>query len=135
MATVNIYLTFDGNCEEAFDFYKSVFGNEFARVSKFGDMPDDPKYPVPESEKNKIMQVSLPVSKETLLMGSDKPGRFGSDVIYGNNFSVSVSATKNKQIVFLTNFRLGETFPCLWKLCFGARITECLPINSGLTGW
>ena len=64
MGTINLYLTFDGNCEEAFNFYKSVFGGEFEQISRFGDMPPDPDYPVKEQDKNKIMHVSLAIGKE-----------------------------------------------------------------------
>ena len=67
MAAVNPYLTFNGNCEEAFNFYKSVFGGEFPYIGRFKDMPSE--QPIPESEKEKIMHVSLPIGKETILMG------------------------------------------------------------------
>ncbi len=53
MTTINPYLTFNGNCEEAFNFYKSVFGGEFRHIGKFKDMPEDPKYPISEGDKNK----------------------------------------------------------------------------------
>lgn len=95
MTTINIYLTFDGNCEEAFNFYKSVFGGEFASISKFKEMPPDPKYPVAEADMEKIMHVSFPISKETVLMGSDTGGEWGSKFKAGNNFSISVG-TDNK---------------------------------------
>ena len=58
MATINPYLTFDGNCEQAFDFYKSVFGGEFTYIGRFKDMPPSPEFAVPESDKEKIMHVS-----------------------------------------------------------------------------
>lgn len=71
MTTINTYLTFNGNCEETFNSYQSVFGGEFAHVGKFKDMPKDPKFQISESEKENIMHISLPISKETILMGSD----------------------------------------------------------------
>ena len=68
MATVNVYLTFNGNTEEAFNFYKSVFGGEFSYIGRFKDMPVDENCPPPsEAEGNRIMHVSLPLSKETIL--------------------------------------------------------------------
>jgi PhnB protein len=91
MATVNIYLTFDGNCEKAFLFYKSVFGGNFDRMSKFKDMPEDPKYPVSAEDKNRTMHVSLPISKETILMGSDTGGEWSKNFKMGNNFSISIN--------------------------------------------
>jgi PhnB protein len=91
MTTINIYLTFNGNCEEAFNFYKSVLGGEFAGVNRFGEMPPmEGMPPLPESEKSKIMHISLPVSKETVLMGSDSSEVFGQVTTVGNNFSVSI---------------------------------------------
>jgi len=95
MTTINTYLTFNGNCEEAFLFYKSVFGGEFAHIGKFKDMPEDPKFPVPETDKEKIMHISFPISKETILMGSDAGGEWAANYIKGNNFSISIN-TNNK---------------------------------------
>ena len=92
MTTINVYLTFNGNCEEAFLFYKSVFGGEFSHVAKFSEMPEDPKCPISNEDKDKIMHVSLPISKETVLMGSDTGGEWASQYKAGNNFSISVAA-------------------------------------------
>ncbi len=90
MTTVNVYLTFNGNCEEAFNFYKSVFGGEFQYLGRFKEMPPMEGKPVPASEAEKIMHVSLPVSKETTLMGSDSSSAFGPAPVVGNNFSISI---------------------------------------------
>ena len=97
MATVNIYLTFNGNCREAFDFYRSVFGGEFPYVGTFGDMPPQEGKQMPESEKNRIMHISLPISAETMLMGSDTGGEWASSFKQGNNFSVSVNAASREE--------------------------------------
>lgn len=91
MTTINPYLTFNGTCEEAFNFYKSVFGGEFQYVGRFKDMPENKEYPVSESDKEKIMHISLPISKETVLMGSDSSDSFGQASIEGNNFSISIN--------------------------------------------
>lgn len=91
MATINVYLTFDGNCEKAFEFYKSVLGGEFLSKSRFSDMPPDPRFPVPEEQKSRLMHVSLPISRESVLMGSDKLSGHGPELKFGNNFSVSIS--------------------------------------------
>jgi len=92
MTTVNAYLTFNGNCEAAFDFYKSVFGGEFPHVGRFGEMPpQEGMPPIPEADKNKIMHMSLPISEETIIMGSDTLDVFGDDYKLGNNFSLSIS--------------------------------------------
>lgn len=92
MTKLNPYLTFLGNCEEAFNYYKSIFGGEFQYVGRFSQMPDDPKYSIPEDQKNKIMHISLPISKETILMGSDTGGDWGAKTTLGNNISLSVTA-------------------------------------------
>jgi PhnB protein len=90
--TISPYLTFAGNCEEAFNFYKSVFGGNFAYVGRFKEMPPIPEKPLPASEGEKIMHISLPISQETVLMGSDSSEAFGHATVIGNNFSISVNA-------------------------------------------
>jgi len=85
--SLNTYLTFNGNCREAFEFYRSVFGGDFSVIQTFGDGPPD--MGVPESEKDRIMHVSLPVGS-SVLMGSDSCSAFGPPAEMGNNFSISV---------------------------------------------
>ncbi len=97
MAILNVYLTFNGNCEEAFDFYKSVFGGEFPYKGKFKDMPPQEGMAISADVAEKIMHVSLPISKETMLMGSDTGGEWAKDFKQGNNFSVSVSASNKEE--------------------------------------
>lgn len=96
MPTINIYLNFNGNCQEAFDFYKSVFGGEYSYLSTFGDIPPGEDYAVPEADKKRIMHVALPISKETMLMGSDTISSYG-DAVFGNNCSVSISTDSREQ--------------------------------------
>ena len=86
---LNAYLHFNDNCREAFEFYRSVFGGDFAIITTFADGPAD--LPVPEGEKDRIMHVSLPVGPG-VLMGSDTTSAFGPPPVAGNNFSISVSA-------------------------------------------
>jgi PhnB protein len=96
--TVNVYLNFKGNCEEAFNHYRSVFGGSFGYVGRFNEMPpQEGQPPMPEHVANMIMHISLPVSKETTLMGSDALEGMGPDVIFGNNFAVSVNAISEKE--------------------------------------
>lgn len=85
MATLSIYLNFNGNCREAFEFYKSVFGGEFARVATFGEMPGAD---IPEDAKSRIMHISLPVA-DSVLMGSDTMEGMGKTFQQGNNFAIS----------------------------------------------
>lgn len=89
---INPYLTFPGNCEEAFNFYRSVFGGKFNYVGRFKEMPAMDGMTVPESEKEKIMHISLPISKETILMGSDSSEAFGHATTMGTNFSIFINA-------------------------------------------
>ena len=97
MASVNIYLTFDGNCEEAFELYKSVFGGEFPYIGRFKDMPPQEGKTVSDKDAEKIMHVSLPISKETMLMGSDTGGEWSPNFKQGNNFAISVNAESQEE--------------------------------------
>ena len=91
MTTVNVYLTFNGNCEAAFNFYKSVFGGDFPYAGRFKDMPADGGKPMSPEDSEKIMHISLPISAETVLMGSDTGGEWASSYRQGNNFSISIN--------------------------------------------
>jgi PhnB protein len=97
MATVNVYLTFNGNCEEAFNFYKSVFGGEFPYLGRFGEMPPSEENKVSPEHANRIMHVSLPISKETIIMGSDTGGEWAANFKQGNNFSISITAERRDE--------------------------------------
>lgn len=96
MATINTYINFNGNCEEAFNFYKSVFGGEFNYIGKFGEMPESDDYKVPEEDKNKVMHVGLSIGN-TILMGSDVGGDWAPTFIQGNNFSISISPESKEE--------------------------------------
>lgn len=86
--SISTYLTLDGNCRQAFEFYRSVFGGDFHVFSTFGDGPPD--MGVSEAEKNNVMHVSLPIG-DSILMGSDN-GPHSPPLNTGNNFSLSVTA-------------------------------------------
>lgn len=102
MRTINVYLTFNGNCEEAFNFYKSVFGGEFEYIGKFKDMPPQSDFPIKDSDKDKIMHISLPISSETILMGSDVSSEQGK-VQFGNNFSISINCKSKEDADYCFN--------------------------------
>ena len=86
MNSVNPYLYFNGNAEEAFNFYKSVFGGSFQAVQRLSDMPDTPGAPpLPDSEKKKLVHIALPLGKGNMLMGSDVFEAFGQTKVAGNN--------------------------------------------------
>lgn len=89
MVKLHPYVNFNGNCEEAFNFYKSIFGGEFSYVGRFSDMPADiPREP---KDENKILHMSLPLAGGTLLMGSDVPVSMQEHMTAGNNISLSVT--------------------------------------------
>jgi PhnB protein len=100
MTTVNAYLTFLGNCEAAFNFYKSVFGGDFTYIGRFKDMPSEQS--LPEEDQEKIMHVSLPIGS-TVLMGSDTAGSWGGNTIFGNNISLSINAESREEADRLFN--------------------------------
>jgi PhnB protein len=87
MASVGIYLNFSGQTEEAFNFYKSVFGTDFANgISRFGDMPPMEGAPeIPEDEKGLVLNVTLPILGGHLLMGSDVPPSMSNGFVMGRN--------------------------------------------------
>ena len=87
MTKLNPYLTFDGNAEEAFNFYRSVFGGEFSSIVKFKDMPI-PGVQLAEADQEKVMHVGLPIGDE-LLMASDAMETLGQKVTPGNNLYIS----------------------------------------------
>lgn len=134
MTTINIYLTFNGNCEEAFNFYKSVFGGDFQYMGRFKEMSGNGEYPVSPDDAEKIMHVSLPISKETTLMGSDTAGEWGATFVQGNNFSISISTDTKQEAERLFNgladggritMPLSKTF---WSEYYGM-LTDKFGIN------
>ena len=96
MEQINPYINFNGNTEEAFNFYKSVFGGEFAMVARFKDM-DMGDHPIPESEANKISHIALPIGKHSLLMGSDTPSFMGTHNENENRSKISISAESKEE--------------------------------------
>lgn len=72
MRNIHSWINFNGNAEEAFTFYKSVFGGEFTKIIRFGEL-SSPEFPVPENETNKIIHIALPIGKNNMLMGNDVP--------------------------------------------------------------
>ena len=134
MAVVNIYLTFNGNCEQAFNFYKSVFGGEFPYIGRFKDMPPGEDAKLNPGEEERIMHVSLPISKETMLRGSDTGGQWATGYKEGNNFTISIDTTSKEEADKLFNglsaggrvtMPLQKTF---WSDYFGT-LTDKFGIN------
>jgi PhnB protein len=101
MASINPYLNFPGNTEEAFNFYKSVFGGEFLALQRFQDTPHSGD--VSEADKNKIMHISLPIGKGNLLMATDALEAFGQKVIVGNNIHIAIQPESREEADRLFN--------------------------------
>ena len=98
MATINPYLHFLGNTEEVFNFYKSVFGGEFAAVMRYGDLQGQEGCEnIPGEDKKKIMHIALPLSDGHVLMGTDAVGEHAADAVFGNNISLSISVDSKEE--------------------------------------
>lgn len=106
MVTVNPYLNFSGNTEEAFNFYKSVFGTEFSTLVRFKDAPGGDK--MQPADQQKIMHVSLPVGNGVVLMATDMLESQGHTLKPGNNFSLSINTESEEEgIRFFNKFSAG----------------------------
>lgn len=101
MALINPHINFNGNAEEAFTFYKSVFGGEFAKVMRFKDL-SSPEFPVTEKEANKIMHIALPIGKN-VLMANDVPEFMGTTNEKENRSKISISAESKEEADKLFN--------------------------------
>lgn len=127
MVQINPYLNFNGNCEEAFNFYKAVFGGEFTDFDRFKDTPAE--FQVPGVDGNLVMHVSLPIGKGGILMGSDSPEVMGG-VTPGNNCHISLQTEDDAETDRLFNalsaggtitMPLEETF---WGARFGMFVDQ-----------
>lgn len=90
MATINPYINFNGNTEEAFNFYRSVFGGEFGSILRFKDL-ESSEFPVPESDASKIMRITLPIG-ENVLIANDVPESLGPVSEEENRSKIAVVA-------------------------------------------
>ena len=95
MALINPHINFNGNAEEAFNFYRSVFGGEFAKIMRFKDLASD-DFPVAENEANKIMHIALPIGKN-ILMANDVPEFLGPVNENENRSKISISAESREE--------------------------------------
>jgi PhnB protein len=95
MATINTWINFNGNAQEAFEFYKSVFGGEFTKVVRFKDIASD-EFPIPEKEEDKIMYIGLPIGSNTMLIANDVPEVMGRVNERENRSKILVS-TESKE--------------------------------------
>jgi PhnB protein len=101
MATINPHINFNGNAEEAFNFYKSVFGGEFGKIIRLKEL-SSPEFPVPESDTEKIMHISLAIGKNKLI-GNDVPSFMGQVNENENRSKISISADSREEADKLFN--------------------------------
>ena len=96
MRTINPWINFNGNAEEAFNFYQSVFGGTFTKIIRFKDLASD-DFQVPENEANKIMHISLPIGKHNVLIANDVPEFMGRVNENENRSKISISAESREE--------------------------------------
>jgi PhnB protein len=101
MAQINPHINFNGNAEEAFTFYKSVFGGEFTKIMRFKDI-SGPEFPVTENDANKIMYIALPIGKN-ILIANDVPESLGLTNENENRSKISISAESKEEADKLFN--------------------------------
>ena len=129
--TLSTYLNFNGNCREAFEFYRSVFGGESSFLVTFREGPPD--MGLPEEEMDNVMHMSLPIGS-SVLMGSDTSSAFGPPTVMGNNFSISyLTETKEETDDLFAKVSEGGTVTMppadmFWGAYFGS-CTDKFGIN------
>lgn len=96
MALINPYIHFNGNAEEAFIFYQSVFGGEFVKMIRYKD-PSSPEHPIAENDANRLMHIALPIGKSNVLMGSDVLEIMGKVTEKDNRNTLSISAESREE--------------------------------------
>jgi PhnB protein len=102
MPLINPHINFNGNAEEAFTFYKSVFGGEFAKIVRLKDLASA-EFPVAAADQNKIMHIALPIGKMNVLMGNDVPEFLGKVNENENRSKISISAESKEEADKLFN--------------------------------
>ena len=96
MANINPHVNFNGNAEEAFTFYRSVFGGEFKKVIRFKDLASA-EFPVAKKEENKIMHIALPIGKGSMLMANDVPEAMGRTNENENRSKIVINAETKEE--------------------------------------
>lgn len=96
MALINPHINFNGNAEEAFEFYKAAFGGEFSNIVRFKDF-QNPEFQISKNEENKIMHIALPIGKSNVLMGNDVPEFLGKVNENENRSKISISAETKEE--------------------------------------
>src|SRR6188474_177917 len=113
MALINPHINFNGNAEEAFGFYRSVFGGEFTKIIRFKDLASS-EFPVTKKEENKIMHIALPIGK-TMLMANDVPEIMGRTNENENRSKIVINTESKEEADKLFNgLSVGGQIKCLF---------------------
>lgn len=125
MKSLNPYLNFAGNAEEAFKFYQSVFGGEFTSLQRFKDTPEAGK--IPAADREKIMHIALPMGKGNVLMASDAPESMGFKLTAGNNCFLTIEAESQEEAdrLFRGLSAGGKAALPMQKMFWGAYYGQC----------
>lgn len=124
MALINPHINFNGNAEEAFEFYKAAFGGEFSKIVRFKDFKN-PEFQISKNEENKIMHIALPIGKSNVLIGNDVPEFLGKVNENENRSKISISAeTKEEADKLFSSLSAGGAIEMLisdspWGSYFG----------------
>ena len=102
MALINPYIHFNGNAEEAFTFYKSVFGGEFAKIMRYKDL-SSPEHPIAENDASRLMHIALPIGKSNVLMASDVLEIMGQVTENDNRNTIFINAESREEADKLFN--------------------------------
>lgn len=133
MASINPHINFNGNAEEAFNFYKSVFGGEFAKIMRFKDLASA-EFPVADHEANKIMHIALPIGK-SILMANDVPEILGRTNENENRSKIVIIAESKEEADKLFNgLSKGGQIEMPISESPGVHILVCLETNMELNG-
>lgn len=129
---LNPYLNFNGTCEEAFNFYKSVFGGDFkGGIMKMKDIEG---MEIAEADLERVMHVALPIGDE-LLMGSDVPSGMGASFKAGNSTYISIFPKAGERPTgFSMPFQQEERLRCPWRICSGATISAAFVTGMASSG-
>jgi len=129
MSRVSTYLNFPRNTEEAFNFYKSVFGGEFGGggIARFGDIPPNAAMPMAEEDKNLVMHIELPIAGGHVLMGTDAPETMGFKVNFGNNVYINLELDTRQETkkLFDALAANGQVTMDLQEMFWGAYYGSC----------
>lgn len=120
MVQINPHINFNGNAEEAFTFYKSVFGGEFTKIIRFKDLPINPDFPIPASEANKLMHIALPIGQGFL---------FANDIL---EIMGRVDENENRSKITITAESKEEAHKVFNGLSAGGQVE--MPMDENLDG-